>query len=339
MKFSCPNCNLAGSIDDAKVPEHGIQAGCPRCKTRFLVKKDPIPDPPSDLPENTRPTTGSSPEAQSLPSRGTPEAMNGGSAQPRSGERPTSARSFRSTSAASSADLINFIGKNSDKYVRKFAAFNAAGNDGFAATWHWPAFLVPFWWLIYRKQYSWAALVFFLSFIPFVGFLSMFALGLTGNYIYYTYSKRKLLEISALPSEMSKAVEMARAGGVNNLLWVLVPLFGIAIMGILAAIAIPQFAAYRMKAYNATAITELRNAKTSVDNYYVEHRVYPDTLEQVNYKKPEKVDVHFSELQADKYTIVSAHQNGDKEYAAKSDSSSLLYRSRRDQAGEFVPIE
>jgi hypothetical protein len=42
-------------------------------------------------------------------------------------------------------------------------------------------------------------------------------------------------------------------------------------------------------------------------------RVYPDTLEQPNYKKPEKVEVHFSEMQADKYTIVSTHQNGDKE--------------------------
>jgi type IV pilus assembly protein PilA len=339
MKFSCPNCNLEGNIDDAKVPEQGIHAGCPRCKTRFLVKKESTPDPPPGLPENTSPATSSSPEAQMPTGRENPEAENGGSARPQSGERPTGARSFRSASAAGSADLINFIGKNSDKYVRRFAAFNTAGNDSFAATWHWPAFLVPFWWLLYRKQYSWAILAFFICFIPFGGLLSMIAFGLTGNYIYYTYSKRKLLEISALPSEISKAVEMARAGGVNNLIWVLAPLLGIFFLGILSAIAIPQFHSYRIKAYNATAITELRNAKTSVDNYYVEHRVYPDTLEQANYKKPEKVDVHFSELQADKYTIVSLHQNGDKEYAARSDSSSLLYRSKKDEAGEFVPIE
>ena len=68
-------------------------------------------------------------------------------------------------------------------------------------------------------------------------------------------------------------------------------------------------------------------------------RWLPDTREQANYKKPEKVEVHFSEMQADKYTIVSTHHNGDKECAARSDSSSLLWRSKKDQAGEFVQIE
>ena len=49
----------------------------------------------------------------------------------------------------------------------------------------------------------------------------------------------------------------------------------IAIIGILAAIAIPQFAAYRRKSYNAAAISDLRTAKTTLEAYYAEIQNYP----------------------------------------------------------------
>jgi len=42
----------------------------------------------------------------------------------------------------------------------------------------------------------------------------------------------------------------------------------IAIIGILAAIAIPQFAAYRARGYNATAKSDLKNAYTSAQAYF-----------------------------------------------------------------------
>ncbi len=49
----------------------------------------------------------------------------------------------------------------------------------------------------------------------------------------------------------------------------------VAIIGILAAIAIPQFSAYRAKAYNGAAQSDLKNAKTSLESYYTEHHHYP----------------------------------------------------------------
>ncbi len=49
----------------------------------------------------------------------------------------------------------------------------------------------------------------------------------------------------------------------------------IAIIGVLAAIAIPQFAAYRQKAHNAAALTDLRTSKSVVEAYYLEHYYYP----------------------------------------------------------------
>jgi len=42
----------------------------------------------------------------------------------------------------------------------------------------------------------------------------------------------------------------------------------IAIIGILAAIAIPQFTAYRMRGYNASSKSDLKNAYTAAQAYF-----------------------------------------------------------------------
>jgi len=49
----------------------------------------------------------------------------------------------------------------------------------------------------------------------------------------------------------------------------------VAIIGILAAIAIPQFSAYRAKSYNSAATSDLKNTKTSLESYYTENQKYP----------------------------------------------------------------
>jgi type IV pilus assembly protein PilA len=48
----------------------------------------------------------------------------------------------------------------------------------------------------------------------------------------------------------------------------------IAIIGILAAIAIPQFSAYRNRAFNAAALSDLKNAVTAQEAYFVDFQVY-----------------------------------------------------------------
>jgi type IV pilus assembly protein PilA len=49
----------------------------------------------------------------------------------------------------------------------------------------------------------------------------------------------------------------------------------VAIIGILAAIAIPQFASYRMRGFNAGANSDLKNMKTSLEAYFADNQVYP----------------------------------------------------------------
>mgnify|MGYP003572154634 CR=1 FL=1 len=52
----------------------------------------------------------------------------------------------------------------------------------------------------------------------------------------------------------------------------------IAIIGILAAIAIPQFSAYRTRSYNSAANADLRNAATAQEAYYVDFQSYATTV-------------------------------------------------------------
>ena len=48
----------------------------------------------------------------------------------------------------------------------------------------------------------------------------------------------------------------------------------VAIIGILAAIAIPQFQAYRQRGYDAGAKSDLRNAATAEEAYFIDNDAY-----------------------------------------------------------------
>jgi len=48
----------------------------------------------------------------------------------------------------------------------------------------------------------------------------------------------------------------------------------VAIIGILAAIAIPQFASYRQRGFDARANSDLRNAATSEEAYFASNQSY-----------------------------------------------------------------
>ena len=48
----------------------------------------------------------------------------------------------------------------------------------------------------------------------------------------------------------------------------------VAIIGILAAIAIPQFAAYRIRGYNASALSDVRNLSTAEAAYFADWQRY-----------------------------------------------------------------
>jgi prepilin-type N-terminal cleavage/methylation domain-containing protein len=55
----------------------------------------------------------------------------------------------------------------------------------------------------------------------------------------------------------------------------------VAIIGILAAIAIPQFAAYRARGFNARVATVARNAATAQEAYFVDFNTYSSDCTQL----------------------------------------------------------
>lgn len=73
---------------------------------------------------------------------------------------------------------------------------------------------------------------------------------------------------------MLKAIHRIRRGDQKGFTLIEL-LIVVAIIAILAAIALPQFAAYRIRAYNAAAESDARNAKTNMEAYFADWQVYP----------------------------------------------------------------
>jgi len=49
----------------------------------------------------------------------------------------------------------------------------------------------------------------------------------------------------------------------------------VCVIGIIAAIAIPQYSFYRINGFNVAAQGDLRNFKSAMESYYADHGTYP----------------------------------------------------------------
>src|SRR5436190_9191447 len=79
----------------------------------------------------------------------------------------------------------------------------------------------------------------------------------------------------------------------------------VAIIGILAAIAIPQFAAYRAKGFDARAASDCRNGATAVESYFVDKATYTTTVASLpGFVQSQDVTVQVTAADASKFTIV-----------------------------------
>jgi type IV pilus assembly protein PilA len=101
----------------------------------------------------------------------------------------------------------------------------------------------------------------------------------------------------------------------------------IAIIGILAAIAIPQFSAYRARSFNAAAESDLRNAATAQEAYYVDSQTYladPTGLVGATYGLYTSQGVTLSgNAGAEHYTMTAIHSSGTKTYTIVGPGGSL----------------
>ena len=162
-----------------------------------------------------------------------------------------------------------------DYYVPRFMAYEEAGKAGIG--WNWPAFLVTFPWLLWRRMWGTAGLYFLapLVFSILIGIIGAFAgeasgailigglyivfmlamwivPGMFGNAWYYAHCKSQIKEVSRrekVPVEQIAALE--KKGGTS---WVGLGVYlglvvvGAALIGVLAAIALPAYHDYTLRA-------------------------------------------------------------------------------------------
>jgi len=100
----------------------------------------------------------------------------------------------------------------------------------------------------------------------------------------------------------------------------------LAIIGILAAVAIPQFNAYRSKSFNAAAMSDIRNAMGAQEAYHVEHQVYADSASNLTgtYGLATSQNVTLTtDGSATGYTLTAFHASGTKTYTVHGPGSSI----------------
>ncbi len=119
----------------------------------------------------------------------------------------------------------------------------------------------------------------------------------------------------------------ARKTSVGVILIIVLVAGSIPVVGILAAIAIPQYHAYQVKGSNGAAAADIRNAKTNCESYFASNQFYPDSLEQAGFKPAQDVAVSYERAPDRKsYLITSQHKKGDRVFAVNSEKPEIFFR-------------
>ena len=101
-------------------------------------------------------------------------------------------------------------------------------------------------------------------------------------------------------------------------------LFVIAILGVLAAIAIPFFRDYMQKGYNNSAISDLKNAYTAAQIYFGDNpsgALDETNLEQYGFRSTNEVTIKVMDGTESGLTITANHKASDKVYTLNSDGN------------------
>src|SRR5574340_1091158 len=191
--------------------------------------------------------------------------------------------------------------KNQDYYLRHFSRFDSDGRTG--ATWNWPAFLVTFYWLLYRKMWLNALIYFFLPYLVLIllaiigvaagdasglligaGYLLYMAgifigLPMYANALYYRHCRKVIAAVRATTHDTQRQLgELDGKGGTSSIVIILILILSfVAVVGILAAIAIPAYQDFTVKSRMVLAAGVGREAADSVGDFYSQYRTMPQS--------------------------------------------------------------
>lgn len=86
-----------------------------------------------------------------------------------------------------------------------------------------------------------------------------------------------------------------------------------AIIGLLAAIAIPQFIAYRTRAIDTQMKSDLKNAAMAMESYFAEFKIYPasvGSISSVGYRQTNDIALVISVTSPSSFTLTASTPNG-----------------------------
>lgn len=195
--------------------------------------------------------------------------------------------------------------RNRAYYLQQFAFPPGATQ---VRAWHWPAVFVTWFWLFYRKLYGWAVVYFVAPYLlAFVLALAFDAIGANGyaaaflnvaylaallvvppmvaNRLYYRHC-RAIMDRAAKRPGMSRERYLGileSKGGTSSWVLVVVVLFVLVfLMGIVAAIAIPAYHDYTMRAKVAEAIRNVAPITKQVGARYERTGIFPSSLQDLD---------------------------------------------------------
>lgn len=185
--------------------------------------------------------------------------------------------------------------KNADFYLPYFSRFDLQGRG---ASWNWPAFFISFYWLLYRKMWALALLYFLMPYLVLisvggisaaisspgsetiigVGYLVyltaiFIAFPMYANALYYRHANKIIIKAKNYSDDKEKRLRIiATKGGTSSAALVIVLIFVfISFIGILAAIAIPAYQDYTIRAKVSEGLSLASAAKLAVfETYYRE---------------------------------------------------------------------
>ncbi len=95
----------------------------------------------------------------------------------------------------------------------------------------------------------------------------------------------------------------------------------VVIIGILAAIAIPQFTSTKDRAYDAAAQSDLRNLMGEMETYFAVNTSYPDAVDSLSFQGSSNVTASVVSVADDGYVLQASHDQSSTIFCVATDTA------------------